>query len=90
MIGRDTCRHEWLDEGLNWDHGMAISGRSTQFEQVYWSVYVRVREAFPINEVPDEVLQRLNLLRRDVVSAEFNLRTLINHVSDLRSEEEPA
>lgn len=72
----------WLDTPYE------IGGRSTDVEQIGFSLYNKIKSIFPINEVPTEVKTKLDKVIKSLEMAEEEIEDLIDMVSEYIMKEE--
>lgn len=57
-----------------------IGGRDIDLEQIHHSLYREVRDAFPINEVPTEVLVKLGDLKTKLEAGSTAIKSTIDTI----------
>ena len=69
---------QWMGSDSPYD----IGGRDTDVSQIAYSLEHRVRELYPINQVPKELEERLNNLKEVCVACESEINKIIELISD--------
>jgi len=74
-----------LDKEKRWlkdDSPSTLGGRATDVSQIARSLYYRVRELYPINKAPKELVEKLDELEVVCLNCEKVIVDTINLVSD--------
>lgn len=80
----DALDYYSLSKDQSWlepDNPDEIGGRDTDVSQIAGSLYIRLREIFPINEVPPELVSQLGVLRKQLELSEEMIGQFISAVS---------
>jgi hypothetical protein len=64
-----------------------IGGRTTDIEQIGYSLHNLIRERFPINEVPRSIIMKMNRLQERLEKDSILIRALVLEVNDECEEE---
>ena len=67
---------------LNDDSPYVIGGRDTDISQIAWGLEYKIKELFPINKVPDNLVERINVLKSICKDCEDLIQEVISLVSD--------
>jgi len=70
------------DRWLEGDSPYEVGGRGTDISQIAYSLKHRVRELFPINEVPDKLVRNLIELEKICAVTEKAIEASISLISD--------
>ncbi len=70
--------NRWLEGG---DSPCSIGGRSTDVRQIAFSLRRRVKELFPINKVPQELVSQLDELEAICIKADKAIMETIGIIS---------
>lgn len=71
-------RYEWMEPDNVWQ----IGGRDTDIRNIAFCLYGRVREAYPINGVPAQIVKLLENAEKLCIAAEQAIEEVIAAVSD--------
>lgn len=69
---------------LGGDSPYVIGGRNTDISQIAYSLSHRVRELYPINQVPEKLAQSLQELEKQCRECEIAIRRMVSLISDYR------
>ncbi len=69
----------WLEDG---DSPYSIGGRSTDVDQIAYSLIYSVKQLFPMNAIPKEIILELNELKEVLKDSEARITHVINTISE--------
>ncbi len=75
------CRtKEFLKELDYCKHGMNVWGRDFDLQQIQYAIRYQVKEYFPLNGVPQHIVDSLDILQERIAIAEETIAMTVNRI----------